>query len=74
MEDLLVALYGIVIGIGLPIGFASWLRDFGSGLRYRNNEIGRTDGREQRYRKRQKRRLWLSIIPFVRPGMMNEWR
>ena len=70
MEDkelwILIALFGIVIGIGLLVAFASWLNDFSHELRYLNSEIGRTDGSEQRYWKRQKRRLWLSIIPFVR--------
>lgn len=70
MEDkelwILIALFGIVIGIGLLYAFASWLNNFSQELRCLNNEIGRTDGSEQRYWKRQKRRLWLSIIPFVR--------
>ena len=70
MEDkelwILIALFGIVIGIGLLVDFASWLNDFSHELTYLNSEIGRTDGSEQRYWKRQKRRLWLSIIPFVR--------
>lgn len=69
MEDkelwILIALFAIVIGIGILFAFASWLNDFSSELRYLNNEIGRTDGSERRYWKRQKRRLWLSIIPFV---------
>ena len=70
MEDkelwILIILFGCLIGIGLLFSFASWLNDFSSELRYLNNEIGRTDGSERRYWKRQTRRLWLSIIPFVR--------
>ena len=70
MEDkglwILIALFGIVIGIGLLIAFALWLNDFSKELKYLNSEISRTDGREQRYWKRQRRRLWISIIPFVR--------
>lgn len=35
-------------------------------LRYLRNEINRTDGAERQYWMRQKRRLWLSLIPFVK--------
>lgn len=35
-------------------------------LRYLNNEIRRSMGEEQRYWIRQRRRLWLSLIPFVK--------
>ena len=77
MEDkglwILIALFGIVISIGLLIAFALWLNNFGKELKYLNSEIIRTDGREQRYRKRQRRRLWISIIPFVR-YRNDDWR
>lgn len=56
---ILIALFGGVFGFALIVKFAMWLK-------YLNSEIGRTDGSERRYWKRQKRRLWLSIIPFVR--------
>ena len=35
-------------------------------LKYINMEIQRTEGAEQRYWKRKKRKLWLSLIPFTR--------
>lgn len=70
MEDkelwILIALFGGIFGFALIVKLSMWLNDFSSELKYLNSEIGRTDGSEQRYWKRQKRRLWLSIIPFVR--------
>lgn len=69
MEDkelwILIALFGCLIGFVILVKFVMWINDFSHELRYLNNEIGRTDGSEKRYWKRQKRRLWLSIIPFV---------
>ena len=50
----------------LLFGLVSFINDFSSELRYLNSEIGRTTGGERRYWKRQKRRLWLSLIPFVK--------
>ena len=46
--------------------FAMFINDFSSELRYLNNEIGRTTGSERRYWIRKRRRLWLSLIPFVK--------
>ena len=70
MEDkelwILIALFGGIFGFALIVKLAMWLNDFSGELKYLNSEIGRTDGSEQRYWIRQKRRLWLSIIPFVR--------
>lgn len=40
--------------------------DFREELRYLNNEIRRTVGEEQLYWIHQRRRLWLSLIPFIR--------
>lgn len=62
----IVAIIGIVFLIAILVGIAMWWNDFSQELRYLNNEIRRTDGAEQRHWKRQKRRLWLSLIPFVR--------
>ena len=40
--------------------------EFYDELRYLRNEINRTDGAERKYWMRKKRRLWLSLIPFVK--------
>jgi len=62
-------LVGIVAAfflILLLFGLVSFINDFSQELRYLNNEIRRTDGAERRHYIRQRRRLWLSLIPFVK--------
>ena len=63
---LLVAIVAIIFSLAILCGLCIFINDFFSELRYLNNEIGRTDGEEHRHWIRQRRRLWLSIIPFVR--------
>lgn len=63
---LLVGIVAIFFLILLMFGLVTFINDFSSELRYLNNEIERTTGGERRYWKRQKRRLWLSLIPFVK--------
>ena len=60
----IICVIGIFLMIGLLFGLARFLNGFMRELRYLNNEIRRTDGEERRYWMRQKRRLWLSLIPF----------
>jgi len=62
-------LIGIVAAfflILLLFGLVSFINDFSQELKYLNNEIRRTDGAERMHWIRQKRRLWLSLIPFVK--------
>lgn len=62
-------LIGIVvtfISIILVGGFASFINDFSQELKYLNSEIGRTTGSERRHYIHKRRRLWLSLIPFVK--------
>ena len=63
---ILIGLIGFFLLIGLLFGLAQFLNDFMSELRYLNNEIGRTDGEERKHWIRQRHRLWLSLIPFVK--------
>lgn len=42
------------------------MRDFSRELKYLNSEINRTEGGERKGWIRQRRRLWLSLIPFVK--------
>ena len=63
---LLVGIVAIFFLILLMFGLVTFINDFSSELRYLNNEIGRTTGAERRYWIRQRRRLWLSLIPFVK--------
>ena len=62
----LVGIVAVFFLILLLFGFVSFINDFSSELRYLNNEIRRTDGAERRHYIRQRRRLWLSLIPFVK--------
>ena len=43
-----------------------YLSGFIQELRYLNTEIARTSGEQRRLWLRRRRRLWLSLIPFVR--------
>lgn len=47
------------------VGLITKLNDFRQELKYLNREIARTDGAEHKYWKREKRRLWLSLLPFL---------
>lgn len=67
--------YGIwilIIIVVIPLlsifvaGFVLQFRDFLHELRYLNCEIARTDGEESQQWIRQRRRLWLSLIPFIK--------
>jgi len=62
----LIGIVAVFILILLLFGLVSFINDFSQELRYLNNEIRRTDGAERRHWIRQRRRLWLSLIPFVR--------
>ncbi len=50
----------------LLVSFIRWVLDFRWELKRLKSEIGRTRGREQERWKRKKRKLWLSLLPFVR--------
>ncbi len=62
----LVGIAGAFLLIVLSVGAVAFFNDFSRRLRYLNNEIKRTDGIERRYWIREKRRLWLSLIPFIK--------
>lgn len=60
------AIFIILILVGLFIRLCTFIEDFASELRYLNREIDRTDGSERRHWIRKRRKLWLSLIPFVK--------
>jgi len=62
----LIGVVAVFFLILLLFGLVSFINDFSQELRYLNNEIRRTDGAERRHYIRQRRRLWLSLIPFVK--------
>lgn len=59
-------LLGLVLVGVLLLMVVLGVMDFQKELKHLNLEIGRTSGREQRYWRRRKKRLLLSLIPFVR--------
>ncbi len=63
---LLIGIVAAFFLILLLFGLASFINDFSQELKYINCEIRRTDGSERRYWIRKRRRLWLSLIPFVK--------
>ncbi len=62
----LIILIVIFLAILLLVGLVSFYNEFSRELRYINSEIARTVGSERRYWLQQRRKLWLSLIPFVR--------
>lgn len=62
----LASLIGLLVLTGMLYNLASYFSGFSRELRYLNMEIKRTQGRERKYYIRQRRRLWLSLIPFVK--------
>ena len=61
----LIIIIGGFFTIPIIFGLAMFFSDFSRELKSINMEIQRTSGGERRYWKRQRRRLWLSLIPFV---------
>ena len=64
-----ILLIGIVVAIFLVliiVKLTMYFLEFARELRYLNCEIGRTTGERLEHFKKQKRRLWLSLIPFVK--------
>ena len=62
MLVLIILFFVIAFLIVIVSKFKAFTRD----LDYINREIARTEGREQQYWKKEKRRLWLSLLPFYR--------
>lgn len=59
---IVIAFFAILILVGLTMK----INDFSHKLKYLNCEIGRIEGAEREHWKREKRRLWLSLLPFYR--------
>ena len=58
-----IAVFFLII---ILIELGAFFKDFSEELKYLNNEIRCTYGPERRYWLRRRRRLWLSLIPFVK--------
>ena len=66
VTNVLLAIVIAFFAIVLLVGLTTKINDFSHELDYLNTEIGRTEGAEREYWKREKRRLWLSLLPFYR--------
>ena len=69
LDNSTIALLVIVIvflAIVFLAGLITKIHNFRQELEYLNREIARTGGAEREYWKREKRRLWLSLLPFFR--------
>ena len=55
-----------LVGFLLLLALSLKLRDFSKELRYIDQEIARTTGHEQRHWIRRRKRLFLSLLPFVK--------
>ena len=62
----LIHIFALIVLVFVLYGLCSFINDFSAELRYLNNEIKRTEGAERRHYIRKRKRLWLSLIPFVK--------
>lgn len=66
IDIILVCLFAAPMILILLVMLVLYITDFARELRYLNDEIARTEGVDREYWVHRKRRLWLSLIPFVR--------
>ena len=64
--NVLLAIVIAFFAVVLLVGLTTKINDFSHNLDYLNREIARTEGAEHEHWKREKRRLWLSLLPFYR--------
>ncbi len=64
--NVLLAIAIVFLAVLVLVGLTMKINDFSHKLKYLNCEIGRTEGAEREHWKREKRRLWLSLLPFYR--------
>ena len=61
-----VLLIILMLTVVLLAILSPWIRWFRRELKFINTEIQRNTGREQQRWLRRRRRLWMSVIPFVK--------
>ena len=54
----------IFFTVAILVTLISKIHNFSRELRFLNREIQRTEGEECQHWKRERRRLWLSLLPF----------
>ncbi len=62
----LLIILGLFFAIILLVGIVTKLNRFTNELRYINMEIKRNTGSQKKLWQKEKRRLWLSLLPFFR--------
>ena len=69
IDGVTIAAVAIILGfvaIGAGMAFLKWWKDFREELEDIKYEISISKGREREWWIRRRRRLWLSILPFVK--------
>jgi len=69
MDGVTIAAVAIILGfvaVGAGMAFLKWWKNFRNELEDIKYEINTSKGREREWWIRRRRRLWLSILPFVR--------
>lgn len=69
MDGVTIAAVAIILGfvaIGAGMAFLKWWKNFREELEDIKYEISISKGREREWWIRRRRRLWLSILPFVK--------
>ena len=64
--DVIFVIAIIFLGFMILARIVNWILKFRRELKLLKSEIGRTKGREQKYWIKKRRRLWFSLLPFVR--------
>ena len=64
--DLFIAVFLLILIILISVRLIVQIASFKYELTYLNMEIRRTTGSERKYWQKEKRRLWLSFIPFYK--------
>lgn len=64
--QIIIAVALFIILPFLIYALVTFSQDFSRELRLLKCEINRTDGAERKHWQRKKRRLWLSLIPFIK--------
>ena len=62
---LIAAVVVLLLLFAILMGIIYKYNEFVAELQYLNSEIERTDGEERAYWISRRRRLWLSLLPFV---------
>ncbi len=64
--NVLLAIVIVFFAVLILVVLSVKINEFSHELDYLNREIARTEGAEREHWKREKRRLWLSLLPFFR--------